>query len=963
MEDCLSPELMDRLLDDRLTPSETSWADAHLRVCDKCRKDMDNRTAGTPAVLAALCPAVPPPVSLSSAPPGFELLERLRDGKTAVVYRARQERPARIVALKVLSGGWPSEEEARRRFEREIEAAASQNHPGVVQLYEVGSHEGHPFLVMEYCPGGNLAERLRGGPMPPRRAAELIETLARTLHAIHNKDLVHRDLKPANILFDDRGEPKIADFGVVKRLGSVDLPTLAGSILGTPPYMAPEQIKDSSAARPRCDLYALGAILYECLVGRPPFPADSLFDVLHQEPLPPRRYDPRLPRDLETICLKCLEKEPKHRYDSALSLADDLRRYLDRRPILARRAGVLGRLWRWGRRNPLPAALTAALALTVLFGLALCGWFWYQAVANGREAEAARRDAEKNYLRTRRLLPELVSASTGSPRLDAERFRLRRNTLEGACALYRELCRARPDDGELHGELAQVLTSLAELSLFDGYYPTARETAEEAVTLWRQLRDEAPGDPRWRAGMARALLHLAAARDRLGHFREMAEAYQEAIALCEGLANQSRGEDRFLWDCVRARQALSDSRYGEMKIDESLFLLEKNRKQLEEYRASGFDSAAIRLVLAETLYRLGQHFQLRGDGAKAICYWRDGYQRAIGLDVALPQEPNAWYFSTACARRLPSNDPAVLTPAQAIPRLERAIQLLEVGYAVDPQSTWEKLAEVARCLADNYLEAGRPADALRMERRGAEALPLRAEGFTLMELVRLVGAASVARRERQTGQTEAARRHAQEVANGYESVCRTHARDAVFLGAAVDFCPRIAPALRHAGATDQSRRVVASALEIERREGNSRGDAAHWRRLAEIWLQMAKCRMRDERNGVEAALREAVDAARRLVAESPEHRYVLDDRLARLAHCLAAKGHRRQAAAHLHECERLWQGDADGLRGVARGFRELANEVKLSRIILSSQERNEQDEYLAEARRLERAADTLRTEK
>src|SRR5262249_22210368 len=190
----------------------------------------------------------------------------------------RQTSQGRIVALKMLSVGWPNDAEAQRRFQVEIEAAASQNHPHIVQVLEVGTHQGRPFLVMEYCAGGSLAERLRNGPLPPRQAAALIELLARTLHTVHGNGFVHRDLKPANILFDGEDRPKVADFGVVKRLDAAGTPTPVGSVLGTPPYLAPEQIDGSAPAGSHCDVYVLGAILYECLIGRPPFRADNVAD-------------------------------------------------------------------------------------------------------------------------------------------------------------------------------------------------------------------------------------------------------------------------------------------------------------------------------------------------------------------------------------------------------------------------------------------------------------------------------------------------------------------------------------------------------------------------------------------------------------------------------------------------------------------------------------------------------------
>jgi tetratricopeptide (TPR) repeat protein len=437
----------------------------------------------------------------------------------------------------------------------------------------------------------------------------------------------------------------------------------------------------------------------------------------------------------------------------------------------------------------------------------------------------------------------------------------------------------------------------------------------------------------------------------------MAEAYREAIAIYESLADDRPNEEGPLLEAYNARQSFAFRHDTKVEIDESLSLLEKNRRQLEAYRAAGHDSVEVRLSLVVTLRSLGHYYQTRGDTEEAIRCWRAGCQQGTGLDIAAPNDPRAWEYPTVCALELPRGDPTALTPAQTILRLEKAMQLLEMQYARDPDNSWGWLADVARLLADCYSDFGDPDNALRMERRVAELLPPRLDGNPFLELTRLHGMACVAKRERQVGQKEAARRHAKEAADGFETFCRIHAADASLLDAAVDFHPRLAPPLRHAEAVDQSRRVVECVLRIVRQRTGTNPDATQLRRLGELCVQMAKCRMRDDRDGVEADLREAVDAARRLVAMRPEYRYLLDDRLSRLARWLAELGRRPQAAACLHECEHLWGQDADGLRGVARNFRNLANKMNPQGKVLSNEEKAERERYLAEAARLEKAAD------
>src|SRR5262245_14685053 len=290
------------------------------------------------SLVASAAPVVAP--STGAAIPGYELLEELGRGGMGVVYKARQTRLGRTVALKMTLAGGHARPEDLSRFKAEAEAIARLQHPHIVQVYEVGEHDGLPFFCLEFCPGGSLDRKLNGTPLPPGQATALVEVLARAMQAAHEKGVVHRDLKPANVLLAEDGSPKISDFGLAKRLDAVGQ-THSGAVMGTPSYMAPEQaagrVRDIG---PLADVWALGAILYECLTGRPPFRAattvDTLVQVVHDDPVPPGRLAPKLPRDLQTICLKCLQKEPHRRYGSAAELAEDLRRFQAGEPILAR---------------------------------------------------------------------------------------------------------------------------------------------------------------------------------------------------------------------------------------------------------------------------------------------------------------------------------------------------------------------------------------------------------------------------------------------------------------------------------------------------------------------------------------------------------------------------------------------------------------------------------------------------
>jgi WD40 repeat protein/tRNA A-37 threonylcarbamoyl transferase component Bud32 len=348
---------------------------------------------GDDSEIVMLARAAPVP-GAAAVVTGYDILCELGRGGMGVVYKARHVKLGRLVALKMILVAEHAGPEERARFQTEAEAVARLQHPNIVQIYEVGEQDGRPFFSLEFCAGGSLEQKLAGTPLPPKEAARLAETLARAMHAAHEAGVVHRDLKPANVLLAKDGTPKITDFGLAKKLGEAGQ-TATGAVMGTPSYMAPEQAGGRSEdIGPRTDVYALGALLYEMLTGRPPFraatPLDTILQVIAEEPVPVRHLQPKVPPDLETICLKCLRKEPGQRYHSAAALARDLRCYLDGKPIRARPVGVAGRAWKWVRRNPVVAGLAAAATVSLVGGTILASYFAVEA-----RGEAARARAEK----------------------------------------------------------------------------------------------------------------------------------------------------------------------------------------------------------------------------------------------------------------------------------------------------------------------------------------------------------------------------------------------------------------------------------------------------------------------------------------------------------------------------------------------------------------------------------------
>jgi WD40 repeat protein/tRNA A-37 threonylcarbamoyl transferase component Bud32 len=398
---------------------------------------------------------VPEPVRVRSEPGwphvrGYELLSVIGSGGMGIVYKARHRALQRTVAIKTLRGTAVADPEFRDRFRAEAEAVARLQHPNIIQVFEIGSVEAlagelhpSPFISLEFVDGGSLAGRA-ATPQAPRDAARMVEKLARGVQAAHRLGIVHRDLKPANVLLTAAGEPKVADFGLAKQLGAErdshgHFVTQAGVVLGTPEYMAPEQVAGATPA-PAIDIYALGVILYELLTARVPFrgatPEETMYLVRHQEPVSPRRLQPRLPRDLETICLKCLQKAPGKRYESAEALADDLARWADGLPIRAQPVGPVERTARWAQRNPAVATLSAAVVLVALAGLTGVVWKWREAQTHADAAEAAAAEA-RDHARAERWERYRANSVAASSALQVHNVDAARRALEDAPQEFR----------------------------------------------------------------------------------------------------------------------------------------------------------------------------------------------------------------------------------------------------------------------------------------------------------------------------------------------------------------------------------------------------------------------------------------------------------------------------------------------------------------------------------------------
>ncbi|MGH7174172.1 MAG: protein kinase domain-containing protein [Gemmataceae bacterium] len=642
--------------------------------------------------------------------PGYEVLGVLGRGGMGVVYKAREIALERLVALKVVTAGGHASAEQMARFRAEARAEARLQHPHIVQVHAIGEHESFPFLSLEYMDGGSLAQKLSRQPQPPRDAAQLVYLLARAMAYAHQRGIIHRDLKPANILLQKRtttkdtnntnqptkekrdtspsarslpsssydscdswldSHPKIADFGLAKCLEDESGQTRTGSILGTPSYMSPEQADGRKDIGPATDIWALGILLYEMLVGRTPFAGITMMDTLEQvrtrEPVPPTQLQPKVPRDLETICLKCLRKEPSHRYASAEALAEDLRRFLDGEPILARPIGSIGRLLHWSRRNPRVAGLSAAVLLLLLavavgstvFAFVLEGRrrelqaAWQQARdqetlarQEGQRADDKAREATTRYQLLHEALVVVIDKVQKDLQAVPSTSRVRREILEAAMKVLQKSMEQSDDSSHLPQR------SLAWTHVLMGYILREQKKNQQAIAHFNQahvlLETLYRLDPNNDKAAGNYASSLSVQGDLALDFRnnaaEAEKLYRQALDLQETSLAHRPEHPELTETEIRRSIANSYQRLGEILLRSQPQRTEEARQHFEKARANlervipVEDSLGNHLRMEQVCYRLGELNERLERTAEALTAYRLCLEERKKLAASFPQD-------------------------------------------------------------------------------------------------------------------------------------------------------------------------------------------------------------------------------------------------------------------------------------------------------------------------------------
>jgi eukaryotic-like serine/threonine-protein kinase len=667
----------------------------------------------------------------------YELQKELGRGGMGVVYKARQVSLNRLVALKMIKAGVLADEAELRRFQNEAEAVALLDHAGIVPVYEVGEHDSQKFFSMKLVQGGNLAEQLRTFTANPRAVATLLAETAEAVHHAHMRGILHRDLKPANILVDAEGHPHVTDFGLAKLIESDVELTASGAIMGTPSYMSPEQAAGRRGTiTTATDVYGLGAILYALLAGKAPFADDSVVDTLQavkeRPPVSPRHLNPDVPRDLETICLKCLEKDPRRRYTSAQALADDLRSWLDSRPIAARRVGPAERAWLWCKRKPAVAALAATAAFAFVGGTAAV--IVVQSHANrlleGKNSDLQAVNKKLDAQRTRAQERELQAIDAvkrfgdavsdeqelkNNPALEA----LRKRLLKEPLAFFKDL------RGRLQSDRDTTLESLArlghasfELGKLTGQIGDKQDALiayRDSLPILRKLADDNPADIEHQRDLAKSYNEIGLLLDATGQRAESLDALNSALEIRRKLADANPTVAAFQLDVARAHQHIAIVLQEKSQPNEALKAFKLQNAGLKKLADANPTDSAIQDGFANSYMGIGLNLRLTGRLVEALEAYRSAEAILQKLADAEPAVPDHRSHLARAQGDIAAALWGLGEPAEALKAHESAVAIsLKVADENPAVTSYQvELANAYTNMGSQLGVTGKPAEALK----------------------------------------------------------------------------------------------------------------------------------------------------------------------------------------------------------------------------------------------------------